>query len=482
MVALASGVGPQPGFPNSLGATPLRGWRSWQAVGDEVDQAVMERAMGGLARLRPLGEGDALVSLAATAGYADAGLDGGYFDAGAGVGGSCHDAGGHMVVNETKFPSLANMTAAAHALNLTASWYLSADGCKGAAEKAAWPRGTFATDAADAAAFGFDGVKFDSESGGPVHNITQWAVSLNGTGRPLMIENCMEKHPTYLLTHPTQCPYNFYRSGPDNAPHFLSAFSKVHHYLADFLPKGGAGQAGAVPASRPGCFGYADMLSIGSPIAGTAIHAAAAAMGCADMSLDEERTLFGLWCAASSPLVLGFDVADDAVVARYWPIVANQRALAINAAWAGEAGRLLKEAPASDPAGLTHETVFDGTACELAHNGSGALKQNTFPAWVIYSKRLPRPAGAVAVIAIRLGAAAVAGSAPLELSLAELAQAAGMAVPPSTFDATDVWTGAVGAAVTAYEPWRPAVASRNSTFAVFAPSPAGRTAGDRPGY
>ena len=90
LLAAASAWGPAPGFPNNLGSVPLRGWRSWQAVGGEVDQATMERAMGGLAKQRPLGPGGALVSLAVTAGYTDVGLDGGYFEAGAGVGGSVY--------------------------------------------------------------------------------------------------------------------------------------------------------------------------------------------------------------------------------------------------------------------------------------------------------------------------------------------------------------------------------------------------------
>lgn len=465
--SFAYGWGPAPGFPNSLGATPMRGWRSWQAVGNGVNQATMHSAMEGLAKRR----GDDGKSLA-DFGYTDVGLDGGYFDIGAGVGGSCHNAGGHMIVDVAKFPSLRNMTRKAHALNLTASWYLSADGCNGAIEKAAWPHGTFATDSADAFALGFDGVKFDTESGGPVHNITEWAVELNATGRPMMIENCMEKHPTYLLTDPTQCPYNFYRAGPDNSPHFMSAVSKVHHYLQDFLPNANATTSDEeVPASRPGCFAYADMLSIGSPIAGSAIYAQAIENGCSDMTLDEERTLFGLWSAVSSPLVLGFDVGDDAVAARYWPIVTNERALAINAAWAGEAGRMLKEAPISDPATLHNVTVFDGTACEVFHNASSAhrmkIPANTFPNWIIYSKRLTMPAGAVAVIAIRLGAAAVAGSAELELTVGELARAAGGG---TRFEATDVWTGLKGAAVNADTPWRPMVASHNSTFVVFHPT------------
>eukprot|EP01046_Picozoa_sp_COSAG06_P037552 COSAG06_NODE_4251_length_4429_cov_50.160970_2_plen_77_part_00 len=44
----------------------------------------------------------------------------------------------------------------------------------------------------------------------------------------------------------------------------------------------------------------------------------------------------------SSPLVLGLDTHHDAVVERYWPIIANGQALAINSDWAGSAGLLLK--------------------------------------------------------------------------------------------------------------------------------------------
>ena len=467
--------GPTPGFPNSLGRTPFRGWRSWQAVGAEVTQAVMQTAMRGLVKKRALGVGGGLTSLA-DYGYNDVGLDGGYFEKGAGVDGSCHDANGHMLVNASTFPSLAGMVTHAHDLNLTASWYLNADGCPGNLERAAFPNGTYVADANMAAALGFDGVKFDTQRGGPSHNITEWAVAVNGTGRPMMVENCLDKHPKYLLTDPASCAFNFYRSGPDNAPSFLGALSKVYHWLDDFLGV----YVGGVAASRPGCFAYADMLSIGAPIAGTAIYTEARSNGCANMTLDEERTLFAAWSVVSSPLVIAFDVADDAVVARYWPIVTNARALAINAAWAGEAGRRLKEAPPSDPAALPTAPVGVGCGCEAQHNAS-------FPAWVIYSKR--QPGGAVAVLAIRLGGAAVAGSAALELSAAELAAAA--ALPPATmadadadtgvgagagsgassgsFQATDVWSGATGPTVTANSPWRPVVSARNSTFVVFRP-------------
>ena len=109
------------GFPNNLGQIPLRGWRSWQAVAGEVNQTFMEQIMLGLAKRRPLGKDGAMVSLA-DVGYADIGLDGGYFNT-SGVNGSCHGPDHHLLIND-KFPSLTEMNEKAHSLNLTSSWYL----------------------------------------------------------------------------------------------------------------------------------------------------------------------------------------------------------------------------------------------------------------------------------------------------------------------------------------------------------------------
>ena len=173
-----------------LEQTPLRGWRSWQAYSTEINQAIMEDTMRGLAKKRQLG--GSFSSLAA-AGYADVGLDAGYGMVGHGFGGSCHTESGHMLVNASRFPSFNQMTDTAHALGLTASWYLNYDGCKGSNETrsgAPWASGcngvpwennctgTYDTDSADAVKYGFDGVKFDLQGGGPSHNITRWAMAL----------------------------------------------------------------------------------------------------------------------------------------------------------------------------------------------------------------------------------------------------------------------------------------------------------------
>merc|ERR1712139_379067 len=95
-------------------------------------------------------------------------------------------------------------------------------------------------------------------------------------------------------------------------------------------------------------------------------------MGCPRLSFEEEQTLFATWAIISSPLVLSFDITNDTEVERLWPIIANKKALSINSQWAGEAGHVLKR---------SGET-FTPTACK---------KKETFPNWVVWSKRLSDP-------------------------------------------------------------------------------------------
>ena len=397
------------GFPNQLGRIPLRGWRSWQAVANEVNQTFMEQIMAGLAKKRPLGENGAMVSLA-DVGYADIGLDGGYFST-SGVNGSCHGPDHHLIINDN-FPNLTAMNEKAHSLKLTSSWYLNQDGCKGSRE----PFVTYSQDSQDAVKYGFDGVKFDSEMGGPMHNITRWALALNATGKPMMIENCLNKHPTYLLSDPVHCPFNFYRSGPDNAPDFLGGLRKVFFWAQPFLNT----SVGGVSASRPGCFAYPDMLGIGAPIRGSHTRQQAEARGCSDMTLEEERALFANWAIISSPLVLGLDTRNDTEVEKYWPIIANDRVLAINQAWEGEPGLLVKQSPTTF-AGKTNI----GTSCKVQ-------SVHQVPHWLVYKKKINRTS--VAALAINAGTEVTT----FNVTLGDIG------VPPTPahgLTVQDVWTG-----------------------------------------
>ena len=52
----------------------------------------------------------------------------------------------------------------------------------------------------------------------------------------------------------------------------------------------------------------------------------------------EDRSHFGAWAVSSSPLILGFDLADAAKMDRAWPIISNTEVLEVNQAWAGSPG------------------------------------------------------------------------------------------------------------------------------------------------
>ena len=104
-------------------------------------------------------------------------------------------------------------------------WYLNNDGPCPEGKLGYGPH--YAQDTADVIGYGFDGVKYDN--GGGAQNMTEWAAFDNRTGRPLMIENCLDKGPRYLLDSPGFCPFNFFRTGSDIAPSLLSAVLNVYH-------------------------------------------------------------------------------------------------------------------------------------------------------------------------------------------------------------------------------------------------------------
>lgn len=70
-------------------------------------------------------------------------------------------------------------------------------------------------------------------------------------------------------------------------------------------------------------------------------------------SFEEDRAHFGAWAIVSAPLVLGFDLRDDAVMDRVWPVISNQEAIAVNQQWEGSPGRLVQsEDPSQKPDAL----------------------------------------------------------------------------------------------------------------------------------
>lgn len=201
--------------------------------------------------------------------------------------------------------------------------------------------------------------------------------------------------------------------------------------------------------SRPGCFAYPDMLSIGKGVMQQGYLEA----GCPALNEHEERTLFANWAIISSPLILSFDITDDHEVERLWPIIANKRALDINAQWAGEAGRLLKRS--------AHD--MNVTFCIW----NGRQKKAVLPQWAVWSKRLSHPKQAVAVLAVNVADSVQS----LSVTLEELLSAAAVADMKGTvLEATDVWSGEVIARVTQDAPWHVQnLDPHDSRFVVFSP-------------
>jgi len=44
----------------------------------------------------------------------------------------------------------------------------------------------------------------------------------------------------------------------------------------------------------------------------------------------ESRSHFSAWAVVSAPLILGFDLSDEAKVAAAWPVISNRDVIAIS--------------------------------------------------------------------------------------------------------------------------------------------------------
>lgn len=126
--------------------------------------------------------------------------------------------------------------------------------------------------------------------------------------------------------------------------------------------------------SFPGCYAYGDMVEVGVP---PGLHPREVALTHA-----EAQAHFASLAILSSPLVLGLDVRDDAVMDSVWDIIANRELLAINSAYAGSSGRRI----ATSSANVTWPYCGQQYATCSA------------PEWEVYSKPLPGGAAAVLVL------------------------------------------------------------------------------------
>lgn len=143
------------------------------------------------------------------------------------------------------------------------------------------------------------------------------------------------------------------------------------------------------------------------------------------LTFNEARAHFGAWCVTSSPLVLGLDVRDDAVMDAMWPIISNTEAIDINQAWAGASGTRI---------------AFADTNVRFPFCGSQYASGCSAPSWEVWSK--PLRAGGAALLVLNHGAAPV--DVTVDLAAVPLLACGGA----TACKVRDVWAHADGGAAT----------------------------------
>ena len=344
---------------NGIGVTPPRGWRSWNQFDTAINQGLIEAQYAAMVNKSRMVDGvpTSLLDL----GYSSAGIDDGWQKCNSGPGGvGFHDAQGYPIVDTSKFPDMKAMTAKARSLGLTAGWYGNNCACKETRPACGLTNGSdtcFAGDVKATLDFGFSSMKIDSC--GIQRNMTNYARLFNQSGTSVMLENCHNGNPYHPIREAgdrVDCPMNFFRTSGDIRPQWGSVLSNLMT-TAEF----NAGLAG------PGCWGYPDMLEVG-------VSAMPARGGLEYLSYAEARTHFAAWCIVSSPLVLSHDMTNDTTMDAVWDIISNREALAVNDAWAGDAGVLIKQS----------EEMLPFANC---HWGFNQFCNNS--AWMVWKKELP---------------------------------------------------------------------------------------------
>jgi len=371
------------GIDNGVGLTPPMGWRSWNCMHGDISDARIRATVDAItSRHRTVGGvGTSLADL----GFDRVGIDDGWQACNRGKnlsGGTFHADDGTPLVNKTLFPNLASLVAFAKSRGVKMGWYINNCIChesKGriggeTGKNGAWVNRTYIGDVKQVTAAGFESVKIDSC--GLHSDIEHYAQLFNASGHRVMIEECAQGGVVGVRNATeTWCPFNLFRTGGDIRPNFEGVISKLQRTIPYLDP--------TRPVSRPGCWGYPDMLEVGN-------------FDETNATLDaiESQTHFGAWCVVSSPLILGLDLTDTARVDGVWDIISNKEAIAVNQAWAGHPGRLVQD-------------------------GGRA-------GWQLWAKRLP--GGAQAALLFNRGLAPV----NVSISLATLGL-------PGTCHARDIW-------------------------------------------
>lgn len=161
--------------------------------------------------------------------------------------------------------------------------------------------------------------------------MTLYAELYNKTGEAVLIESCHTTSacspdgsggfkpdplgicPYFEADGSLVCPFHYFRTSADVSFSWDSFMGNMQT-LTKFEN-----------ISRPGCWAHPDMLEVGNL-----------------WSAAEDRANFAAWSIISAPLILSFDLTDQALLERTLPTVTNREIIEVDQAWAGHPGRLVE--------------------------------------------------------------------------------------------------------------------------------------------
>jgi len=330
------------------------GWRSWNCYHGDVNEALIRATVDAVTSRKRQVDGRPTSLL--DCGYDHVGVDDGWQECNAGLGGNTfHGPDGRPILNTTKFPDLKGMVAYGHKAGVRMGWYDTNCMCCDEYhinQNETYAQLAYKADIQMLRNADFDSVKQDNCGDDSGKGFVARTHYINVSGRALLIEDSDQGHglgsPRGLPSDPDGwCGANFFRAEGDIGPDFDGIVNRPMDLVQYQHP--------TKPISRPGCWAYLDMMEVGNLPGPNAYN--------------ESRTHFGLWCINSSPLVIGMDVTDSAKLDAVWDILTNKEAIAVNQAWHGHPGRFVWRGSV----GNTHYSLF---AKALGNGAQAALLYN----------------------------------------------------------------------------------------------------------
>ena len=382
----------KPGW-NGKARTPPLGWRSWNAFGPGITHDIIRAQIDALTDRKWTVDGK--LTSVQDLGYSSVGIDEGWelchnrsgpiqrngTSQPSGSGGSVspwgagidHFPNGTPTVNDKFNGKLKALVRYAHSKHVEMGFYYNGCACANHGHgrpgtRAGSPAHDYAGDIALLHDAGFSGVKFDNCGG--QRNLTLYAELMQATGANFTIENChwgtCSTDDASSCPSRDWCPFNFFRSSGDINSDQMSWFNNLQSVVKT--------QSWENPLAGPHCWSNPDMLEVGrvgSTTGGGKTAVPGWSLNGPTRTWNWNRAHFGGWCIASAPLILGVNFAKD-MTDDLLEIIGNQEAIAVNQAWAGHPGGLLRNISALTQAQIWVKPQPAGKVAVLIINAQNA--------------------------------------------------------------------------------------------------------------